>query len=50
MAHHDPLPPQNQNRRIQIRGLLWLALLVMIFAVARAGLHTAFPQGWWRLW
>ncbi|MDR3735200.1 MAG: hypothetical protein P4L10_06645 [Acidobacteriaceae bacterium] len=50
MAHRDPLPSTHRHRRIQIRGLLWLALLVVIFAIARAGLHTAFPAGWWRLW
>jgi len=35
---------------MQVRGLLWLALLVIGFSIARAGLHTAFPRGWWRLW
>lgn len=39
-----------QLRRIQVRGLLWLALAVLVFSVARAGLHVAFPAGWWRLW
>jgi hypothetical protein len=50
MAHRDTPPPTQRHRRIQVRGLLWLALLVMVFAAARAGLHTAFPAGWWRLW
>ncbi len=54
MADRDPLSPQEhrqeQQRRMQVRGLLWLALLVIGFSIARAGLHTAFPRGWWRLW
>ena len=41
---------QKQLRRMQVRGLLWLALAVLVFSVARAGLHVAFPAGWWRLW
>jgi hypothetical protein len=39
-----------QERKMQTRGLLWLALLVLLGSVARAGLHNAFPAGWWRLW
>jgi hypothetical protein len=41
---------QRAHRRSQVRGLLWLALLVIGFSIARAGLHAAFPGGWWRLW
>jgi hypothetical protein len=40
---------QEQTRQ-QIRGLLWLAAIVIVLSIARAGLHTAFPHGWWRLW
>jgi hypothetical protein len=39
-----------QQTRQQVRGLLWLAILVILGSIARAGLHAAFPNGWWRLW
>jgi len=45
-----PLTREAQSRRMQVRGLLWLALLVIVFSIVRAGLHNAFPHGWWRLW
>ena len=39
------------ERRRQVRGLLLLALAVLIFSLLRAGLHHVFtPAGWWRLW
>jgi hypothetical protein len=50
MPLHERFTPQKQERRMQVRGLLWLALLVILLSIARAGLHTAFPHGWWRLW
>jgi hypothetical protein len=52
MPLHERSTPQRklEERRIQVRGLLWLVLLVIVLSIARAGLHTAFPHGWWRLW
>jgi hypothetical protein len=38
------------ERRRQLRGLLMLALIVLAFSLARAGLGRVFPHGWWRLW
>jgi hypothetical protein len=38
------------ERRRQLRGLLMLALIVLAFSIARAGLGRVFPHGWWRLW
>jgi len=39
------------ERRRQVRGLLLLALAVLVFSLLRAGLHHVFtPAGWWRLW
>jgi hypothetical protein len=38
------------ERRRQLRGLMLLAFAVLIFSVLRAGLHTVFAPGWWKLW
>lgn len=38
------------ERRRQVRGLLWLAGIVLVAAVLRAGVHNVFLPGWWRLW
>jgi hypothetical protein len=38
------------ERRRQIRGLLLIALAILIFSLLRAGMHTIFTPGWWRLW
>ncbi len=38
------------ERRRQTRGLVLLALAVLVFSLLRFGLHRAFPAGWWRLW
>jgi hypothetical protein len=38
------------ERRRQVRGLLMLAIAVLIFSVLRAGVHRVFGVGWWRLW
>ena len=40
----------SNERRRQIRGLLWLAAGVVVFGVVRAGWHRMFGVGWWRLW
>ena len=46
--------PEELERRRQVRGLVWLALAAMGFAIARAvargGVHSVFPHGWWRVW
>jgi hypothetical protein len=39
-----------EQRRSQVRGLLLLALAVLLFAVMRVGVARAFNPGWWRLW
>jgi len=38
------------ERRRQVRGLLLLAIVILIFSLLRAGTHTIFTPGWWRLW
>ena len=38
------------ERRRQVRGLVMLAVAVLIFSVLRAGVHRVFGVGWWRLW
>jgi hypothetical protein len=38
------------ERRRQVRGLLLLALAILLFSFLRAGIHTIFTPGWWRLW
>ncbi|MGD0798921.1 MAG: hypothetical protein ABR910_14485 [Acidobacteriaceae bacterium] len=49
-----PDTPSTSERRAQIRGLLYLALLAIAFSILRAifhsGLHSVFNRGWWRLW
>ncbi|MEG9434976.1 hypothetical protein JAO29_02145 [Edaphobacter sp. HDX4] len=46
-----PLPERlSRERRQQIRGLILLALAVLLFSIFRAGPHRVFPMGWWRLW
>lgn len=41
---------QKHERRRQVRGLLLLAALVLVFSLMRAGAHQVFTAGWWRLW
>jgi hypothetical protein len=41
---------EQTERHRQLRGLLMLALIVLAFSIARAGLGRVFPHGWWRLW
>jgi len=38
------------ERRSLVRGLIALAVVVLVFSVARAGLGRAFVPGWWRQW
>ena len=47
-AHHRE--GEQTERHRQLRGLLMLALVVLAFSLARAGLGRVFPHGWWRLW
>jgi hypothetical protein len=42
--------PEVQERRRQVRGLLWLAFAVLLASLARAGFRHVFTPGWWRLW
>ena len=41
---------KQQERRMQVRGMLLLAVVVLVFSVWRAGVHRVFTVGWWRLW
>lgn len=47
---HEPRQEgrRQEERRRQIRGLLLLAAVVLIFSLFRA--HHVFNPGWWRLW
>lgn len=38
------------ERRSMLRGLIVLALFVLIFAALHSGVSRAFPAGWWRQW
>jgi hypothetical protein len=38
------------ERRRQIRGLLLVAIAILVFSILRAGPHNIFTPGWWRLW
>ncbi len=38
---------QSRERRMQIWGLLVIALLVLLFTLWRAGWHAVVPRGWW---
>jgi hypothetical protein len=39
-----------QLRRRQVRGLLLIALAVLVFSILRVGIHRVFTAGWWHLW
>jgi hypothetical protein len=41
---------EHVERLRQLRGLLVLALLVVAFSIARAGVDRVFPHDWWRVW
>lgn len=36
------------ERRSMVRGLLLLAVVVLVGSIARAGLDRVFVDGWWR--
>ena len=38
------------ERRSMLRGLILIALFVLLASLLRAGLDRAFPQGWWARW
>jgi hypothetical protein len=38
------------ERRSVVRGLIVLAVVALVFSVARAGLDRVFVHGWWRQW
>jgi hypothetical protein len=38
------------ERRGMVRGLLLLAMVVLLLSIGRAGLERVFMHGWWRLW
>jgi len=48
MAAPTPEQPRQHERRRQLRGLLLLAVAVLVFSLLRA--HNVFTEGWWRLW
>ncbi len=39
-----------RERRSQLRGLLLLAIVAIVFLVLRYGPGQIFTAGWWRLW
>lgn len=41
------LSPRDRERRMQIAGLLIIALAVLVFTVWRAGWHSIVPRNWW---
>lgn len=41
---------EQRERRSQVRGLLWLALIVIAASILRFGIDRVFTTGWWRLW
>lgn len=38
------------EQRSLLRGLILLAVLILIASLARAGFGRLFVPGWWRLW
>ncbi|MBS1815370.1 MAG: hypothetical protein JSS87_10880 [Acidobacteria bacterium] len=38
------------ERKRQVRGLLLLALIVLVATLLHAGVRNVFLPGWWRLW
>lgn len=38
------------EQRSLLRGLILLALIILIFSLMRAGLDRIFVPGWWRQW
>lgn len=53
-----PVPPRHRStgkftnrstERLQIRGLVLLALILVLIALLRANWHALFAPGWWRV-
>ena len=42
------LERERMERRSVVRGLILLAVVVLVGSIARAGLDRVFVQGWWR--
>ena len=49
-SQEEPRAAEIQERRRQVRGLLLIAVVILILSILRAGVHRVFTQGWWRLW
>ncbi len=49
-AEHEEYRAQREQRlkRSLMRGLILLAVVVLVVSMARAGLERAFMPGWWR--
>lgn len=45
-----PEPIAHRQRRQQVRGMLWLAAILLIATLVRAARHHMLGPGWWRLW
>lgn len=47
----SPKVPRGSDRvpRLQVRGLILLALVLVFFALMRADWHRLFAHGWWRI-
>ena len=49
LERHDRRQDRERiERRSMLRGLLLLALVVLLVSLLRAGMGRAFPAGWWR--
>ncbi len=48
MTPRDHRETEQQERRSQLRGLIYLAVAVLLFSLLRAGVHRVFTTGWWR--
>ncbi len=46
---HNARPSPTRFQRMQIRGLVLLALLLLLLAFLRADKHALFAPGWWRI-
>ena len=49
-AEHERYRGQRETmeRRSMVRGLILLAVLVLLGSIARAGLDRVFVHGWWK--
>ena len=41
---------EGTERRSVLRGLILLAVLILLFALLFGGTSRVFPPGWWRQW